>query len=162
MCLVWQVAVVSRQKRLTTCFDQLGIAMQHPIKNAVTRNVSYLTRGTRTIPALQKRMGFTQLLLVSAGIGCTRKLVVREVVRTCTVSSHDMHLHAICPPTKSRKKLIDFHLVNYSYVCVCGHATETRGYKLLERCSTRYLLYICYICFRVWHWLDIHRLHIQM
>ena len=132
------------------------------IKNALSLNVSYLTRGPGTISPLQERMGFTTLLLVSAGIGCTRNLVVREVVRTCTVSSHDMHLHAICPPTKSRKKLIDFHLVNYSYVCVCGHATETRGYKLLERCSIRYLLYICYICFRVWHWLDIHRLHIQM
>ena len=81
-------------------------------KNAVTLNVSYLTRGPRTIPPLQKRMGFTKLLLISAGIGCTRKLVVREVVRTCTLSSHDMHLHAIFPPTKSRKKQIDFHLVN--------------------------------------------------
>ena len=118
------------------------------IKNALSLNVSYLTRGPGTISPLQERMGFTKLLLVSAGIGCTRILVVREVVRTCTLPSRDMHLHAICRPTKSRKKLIDFHLVNcflLRYVCVCGHATVTRGYKLLARCSTRYLVYVCYI-----------------
>ena len=82
-------------------------------------NVSYLTRGPRTISPLQKRMGFTKLLLVSAGIGWTRKLVVRELVRTCTVPSHAMHLHAICRPTKSRKRLIDFHLVNCFLLQLC-------------------------------------------